>query len=100
VLFVYVTCKNAREAEEIGVSLVKKRLASCAVVLPKAKSFFFWKGKIKKASEALLLLKASDGKRNAIEKEIAKLHSYETPGILFFQPKASRKFEKWVDESS
>ena len=98
-LFVYVTCANAREAEKIAGTLVKKRLAACAVVVPKAKSFFFWKGKLEKTTEALLFLKASDKNKRRLEKEILEMHSYEVPCILFFKPQAFRKYSEWVDNA-
>jgi len=99
-IFVYVTCKNAKEAEKIGEALVKKRFAACAVVIPKARSFFFWNGKMEKTSEALLLLKASARNKKVLEKEIKKMHSYETPCILFFTPTATKEYAAWVERES
>ena len=99
-LFVYVTCKNSKEAEKIGFSLVKKRLAACAVVIPNAKSFFYWKGKMERTTEALLLLKAGSKNKGKLEKEIRKMHSYEIPCVLFFKPEASAEYAGWVERES
>ena len=96
-LFVYVTCKNESEAEKIGLAVVKKKLAACAVVVPRVKSFFRWKGRLEKASEALLLLKASARNKKRLEKEILRMHSYEIPCVLFFKPLASTKYAAWVE---
>ena len=99
-LLVYVTCKNAKEAEKIGSAMVKKRLAACAVVIPKARSFFFWKGRMEKTTESLLLIKAISKNKKLLEKEIKKMHSYEIPCILFFTPEASRDYAAWVEKES
>ncbi|MFH1056858.1 MAG: divalent-cation tolerance protein CutA [Candidatus Micrarchaeota archaeon] len=99
-IFVYVTCMNAKEAEKIGSALVKKRLAACAVVIPKIKSFFSWKGKMEKTAEALLFLKASAKNRKNLEKEIKKMHSYKVPCILFFSPDATKEYSAWVERES
>jgi len=81
-ILVYVTCENKKEAEKIGRHLLKKRLIVCAKVAGKVESRFWWKGKIDKTDEILLFLASKEGKFDAIEKEILKLHSYEVPEIL------------------
>ena len=98
-ILVYVTCASASEAEKIGKALVEKRLAACAVVVPRVKSFFMWKGKLGKKTEALLFLKASAsaGNKKRLEKEILRMHSYETPCILFFKPQASKNYAAWAE---
>lgn len=98
-LFIYVTCKNASEAEKIGEMLVKKRLVACAVVVPKAKSIFRWNGKIVKASESLLFLKSAARNKAKLEAEVKKLHSYEVPCIVFFNARGSADYEKWVERA-
>ena len=99
-LFVYVTCKNAAEAGKIGESLVKKRLAACATVIPSAKSFFFWHGKLQKTREALLFLKTLGKNKAALEKQIKKMHSYDVPCILFFKPGTTKEYGKWIENGS
>ncbi len=96
-ILVYVICKNKKEAEKIGRHLLKKRLVACAKVAGKVESQFWWKGKIDKANEILLILASKEGKFSAIEKEILKLHSYEVPEIFSIKvDKVHRPYLGWL----
>lgn len=99
ILFTYVTCKNAAEARKIGTALVEKKLAACAVVVPKVESFYLWKGKKRKASEAILFLKSALRNKAALEKEIRGMHSYEVPCILFFNAVCGEDYGKWLENA-
>lgn len=93
-ILVFTTCKNRKEAERIGMALLKKRLAACTVIIPKVYSAYFWppkppsgspftkvEEKIEKASEAILLVKTLKQKFPAVEREVKRLHSYRVPMI-------------------
>lgn len=110
-IIVYVTCKNKKEAEKIGLAMVKKRLAACAAVIPGAVSFYWWPprknkpphlldrcgGKIEKANEAILLLKTVKQKFPRVEREVKKLHSYSVPCILALPVKGvSKEYLAWL----
>ncbi|QQG45069.1 MAG: divalent-cation tolerance protein CutA [Candidatus Sungiibacteriota bacterium] len=84
-LLVYITCKNKKEAQKIGLALLKKRLVGCSLVIPHATSFYWWppkKNKIEKSREAVLLVKTLEKKFPRLEREAKKLHSYTVPCIL------------------
>lgn len=96
-ILVYVTCKDKKEAEKIGQHLLKKRLVACAKVTEKVRSRFWWKGKIDKANEILLILVSTEDKFNSIEKEILKLHSYEIPEIISIKvDKVHKPYLDWL----
>lgn len=94
----YLTCANDDEADKISQSLLEKKLVVCAKKLPVASSFW-WKGKIEKENEILLLLETKEELFDEIEKEVKKLHSYET-FVLVSLPitKASKGVEEWMKE--
>lgn len=97
-VIVYLTCKNKKEAERIGASLLKKRLAACFVVIPRVESSYWWKGRIEKSSEAILLVKMLRKKFLQIEREVKKLHSYKVPCILEIPvSRASKIYLKWLN---
>lgn len=101
ILLVYVTCANERQAQRIGKTVVKERLAACAVVLAgSTRSFFFWKHTFQSTREAVLLLKTSAKRFPSLEKRIHALHSYDVPAILAWQARTSRAYKKWVDDST
>ncbi len=96
----YVTCASEKEAEKIARVLLEKRLIACANIAPGIKSLYWWKGKVEKSQETLLLLKTTKQKQERITKEIGKAHSYELPCIEFFEAKANKKCEKWISEET
>lgn len=99
-ILILVTCKNQREAGRIGLVLVKKRLAGCAIVIPRITSFYWWpprKNKIERSREAILLVKTFQKKFPQIEREVKLLHSYTVPCILATPvAKVSYGYLKWL----
>ena len=80
---VLVTCGSAREAQRLARALVRRRLAACVnVETSSVKSIYWWKGKVETATETLILIKTTRRKFAALEREIWRLHSYETPEII------------------
>jgi periplasmic divalent cation tolerance protein len=96
-ILVYVTCKNKKEAEKIGRHLLKRRLVACAKMAGKVESRFWWKGKIDRADEVLLILVSTEDKFNNIEKETLELHSYEVPEIFSIKvDKVNKPYLDWL----
>ena len=75
-------CRSLKEADGMASSLLSKRFAACANITKNVSSKFWWSGKIEKAREVLLSLKARRSEFKKIEKEIKRLHSYEVPEII------------------
>ncbi len=94
----YITASDEKEAEKIADMLLEKRLIACANMFP-VKSRYWWKGKIAKSREFLLLCKTQMNKSEEIIKEVKKIHSYDVPCINFIPTgKGSPDFLKWVDK--
>ncbi|MFC2142856.1 divalent-cation tolerance protein CutA [Candidatus Aenigmatarchaeota archaeon] len=97
---VYITCSNNEESKKIGNILVKKRLAACANIVPEIKSIYWWKNKIEKDVESLLLIKTKLSLYEKIRKVVKENHSYETPTINAIPIiKGDKKYFKWLRES-
>jgi len=95
-IFIYITCKDKKEAEKIGLVLIKKRLAACCNIFPIG-SVYRWKGKIVKAKEVVLIVKTLKGNFKIIEKEVRKLHSYTIPCVLEIPIKRGNKnYLNWL----
>lgn len=75
--YLYLACKDEAEAAKIAQVLLDKRLIACAKHWP-VQSSFWWKGQITSDSEQLLLMESSLDLFENIEKEVSKLHSYDT----------------------
>lgn len=98
-LTVYVVCSSKKEAEKIAVDLVRKRLAACVNYFP-CRSVFKWEGKLRKASEWVLLAKTTKGNYPRLEWRVKKLHSYETPCVVAWKDQhADAKYSAWVKKT-
>jgi len=97
-IFVYVTCKNKKEAEKIGLSLIKKRLAACCVNFP-INSIYWWEKKIVNSGEVVLIVKTLKKNFRKIEKEVKKLHSYTIPCILEIPiTRGNKDYLNWLEK--
>jgi periplasmic divalent cation tolerance protein len=97
-IILFLTCADELEADKISESLLNKHLIVCAKKTP-VSSAFFWKGKIDKADEILLVMESVEEKFEKIEDEVRKLHSYET-FVLSAIPviKTSTGVSPWLEE--
>lgn len=97
-----VTCKSQAEAKKIARAVVEARLAACAnVVGAPVQSIYRWKGKVETAKEVLLLVKSTRKRFSALEREIRRLHSYDTPEIIAVPIVAgSAAYLRWIEESA
>ena len=98
---VLVTCASRKEAERLARAVVERKLAACVnVAAAPVRSIYRWKGKIETTAEFPLVIKTTRGKFAALEKEIRRLHSYETPEIIALPIVAgSADYLRWIAES-
>ena len=81
VMMVYATARERLQAEEIGIALVKERLAACANVLDHVRSFYWWQGEMQQDTEALLILKTTADRVEHLIARLKALHTYDVPCI-------------------
>src|ERR1700676_4156247 len=63
-------------------------------------SIYRWKGKIETAREHLLLIKTTTRRLKSLEREVLRLHSYETPEFLFLPISGgSPAYLYWLSDS-
>jgi periplasmic divalent cation tolerance protein len=80
---VLVTCASPGEARKIARTIVEKRLAACVNILTApVESIYRWKRKLERSREHLLFIKTSARSLKALEREVLRLHSYETPEFI------------------
>ena len=99
---VLVTCGSLAEARKISKAIVEKGLAACVnVVSAPVESVYRWKTKVEMAKEFLLVIKTTALRLKDLEKEIAKLHSYEVPEFLVLAVEGgSKKYLAWLTENA
>ncbi|HLW82954.1 MAG TPA: divalent-cation tolerance protein CutA [Candidatus Acidoferrales bacterium] len=100
-IVVLVTCASRKEAERLAESLVHKRLAACVnIATSSVKSIYRWKGKVETAAEVPIVIKTTRRKFAALEMEIRRLHSYDTPEIIALPILAGfAPYMKWIVEA-
>jgi periplasmic divalent cation tolerance protein len=98
---VLLTCANHIQAKLIARSVVEKRLAACVNILRiPIESHYRWNGKVEKARELLLLVKTTAGKLRSLEREVKRLHSYDTPEFIALPIVAgSESYLAWLEQN-
>lgn len=82
--------KNA--GVKLAEQIVKYKLAACANVVPGLKSVFWWKNKIEKEEEELIVFKTCKEKYGELEDAVKRLHPYDTPEIVAFETAQAEKY--------
>ncbi len=81
-IIVLMTSSNKKEAENITCKLLEERLIACANIVDCVSSLFFWKQKIERENETLVIMKSSEELFKHLTQRIQELHSYEVPEIM------------------
>ncbi len=75
-------CADFGTAEQIATALVEEGLAACVTLLPGARSVYRWQGRLERAEECVLLIKARAADYPALERRLLELHPYTVPELL------------------
>jgi len=96
---ILITCAKKQEAVKIAKALLMKKLVACVNIVDRVESFFWWKGKIDRAQEWLLIAKSTRAKLDKITKAVKSLHSYEVPEIISLPITGGNKtYLNWIDD--
>ncbi len=96
-LVVLVTTPSAERAAELARALVEERLAACGNVVPGLRSIYRWEGKVQDEAEALLVLKTTRARFEALRERVLALHPYEVPEVLALRVEAgSALYLAWI----
>ena len=99
-IVIFITSANKSEARRIAKALLGQKLVACVNIIDKVLSFFWWKKKIDKASEVLMVAKSTSMKLARIVKVVRSLHSYAVPEIIALPIVGGNKdYLDWIDES-
>lgn len=75
------TCPPAA-AEKIATGLLERRLVACVNAVPGVVSRYWWKGKLERDDETLLVMKTEAARVPEVIAALKDLHPYEVPELL------------------
>lgn len=94
---VLVTTPSAEKAVELARALVEERLAACGNVVPGLRSVYRWEGKVQEDAEALLVLKTTRPRFEALRERVLALHPYQVPEVIALPVEAgSAAYLAWI----
>ncbi|HYQ81914.1 MAG TPA: divalent-cation tolerance protein CutA [Anaeromyxobacteraceae bacterium] len=100
-MVVLVTAPSPEKAAEMARALVEERLAACGNVVPGLRSLYRWEGKVQDDAEALLVLKTTRGRFQALRARVLALHPYEVPEVLALRVEAGHAaYLDWIAGST
>ena len=96
-LCIFLVTVPPRKAGPLARALLEERLIACASLLPGVRSLYWWKGKLARTGETLLLLKTPKRNASRLLKRVRELHPYEVPEILVLPvAQAYQPYADWV----
>ena len=79
---VFITAPPGRAARKIAEQILKKRLAACVNIVPAVASTYWWKGKLERAKESLLIVKTRAALLPRLTAEARRAHPYTVPEVI------------------
>lgn len=88
-------------AERIAQEVLRLRLAACVNIVDTVRSRYWWRGKVERAEESLLLIKTRKELFKELERTIRRVHPYEVPEIIALPvEKGSRPYLNWISKET
>ena len=99
-IIVLITTATREEAEKIARNLLNQRLIACANMVGPVSSLFWWKEKISRENEFLVLMKTHSDLFEKLATTIKQMHSYEIPEIIAVPiTKGEQTYLEWLSGS-
>ncbi len=97
---VFVTAPNLRVARKLARTALEARLVACANLIPRLESHYWWRGKLERSTEILIVFKTTQKQLAALEKLVLANHPYDTPEFVALPISAgSRRYLEWLQAS-
>ena len=94
---VLVTTPDLKTARSLARAALQARLAACVNLIPKVESHYWWRGKLERGVEVLLLFKTSKANLMGLENYILAKHPYDTPEfVVVHLSKGNQRYLDWL----
>ena len=98
---VLITAPDLETARKLARELVEARAAACANIVPGLTSIYRWQGAVQEDAEALLVLKTTRARFEALRDRILALHPYQVPEVLALPVEAgSARYLGWIADET
>jgi len=77
-----VTAPNLKTARKLVGAALRLRLVACANIIPSLESHYWWKDKLERSPEVLILFKTTKSRVLELQALIAVMHPYTTPEFV------------------
>ena len=81
-LVAFTTAPSADAGRMIVRALVERRLVACGTVIPGGVSIYRWKDDVAEQREAVVILKTTAARWEALAAALPELHPYEVPELV------------------
>ncbi len=97
---VFVTAPSLKVARKLARAALGARLAACANLAPGLESHYWWRGKMERSAEVLMIFKTTRHRLPALEKLVLEQHPYDTPEFVVLPLNAgTERYLAWVQEA-
>jgi len=98
---VLVTAPNLRVARKLARLALAERAAACANLIPGVESHYWWKRKLEKGREVMVIFKTRSSQVEKLEKIIIDNHPYDTPEFVAFPLSGGNaRYLDWLTQST
>ena len=99
-LLVLVTAPDVKSARNLARRALEARLIACANLVRNIESHYWWKDKIEKSPEVLLLMKTTSSAVADLEELVLANHPYDTPEFVVMNLRAGTdRYLNWILET-
>ncbi|MEM3537112.1 MAG: divalent-cation tolerance protein CutA [Candidatus Korarchaeum sp.] len=92
------TVENLEQAEKLSNDILERKLASCISMIPIV-SKYWWRGKIEKSEEVMLMIKTHQAMIRELVEFIEGEHPYEVPEVMVLPVEmVSEGYLRWVED--
>lgn len=99
-VIVFCTAPTPAVARRLARRLLTRRLAACVSCLAGAESHYWWKGRLERARETLMIIKTSRSRLAEAMRCLAGAHPYTVPELLALPVTAgSRPYLRWLQDA-
>lgn len=93
---VLVTAPDLKTARGLAKAALKARLVACANIVSGVESHYWWKDKMERSKEVLIIFKTSTARLKQLEESVLAQHPYDTPEIVALPLNAAtERYRDW-----